>query len=343
MKTLRLFIKLISLLLVFCMLTGMLVGCKEDADGDKDANAENGSDAQPPADPDDPTHVLYGKKVMFIGNSYTYYGRCVLEKKQDRLTQEERQNDKGYFYQLCRANGAKVEVTNWVWGGHNLDHLFGGSCYADRGCDFIDHLSYLTDRYFDYVVIQEGSGSKNYTAWYDRIMEIFREANPNVKFVIIAHHSNHTSTNTNYQAVRSELKNLETKGAIIADWGKMVSDIYLGNTEVPGATLTYDKNSFVVNWSEKDGYHPNMLTGYITALWVYCVITGEKAEGQPHDFCTDKSISSKFDIDAFCKKYYTYNGATTNIKEVFASDADMLGLQQLIDRYIAEKAYRTYP
>ena len=312
----KIFIKIVALLLVLTTVGALLAACKDE---------------------EPVPNALEGKKVLFIGNSYTYYGRCVIEKKQSVQKQEYRENDKGYFYQLCKANGVNVSVTNWTWGGHNLEHLFGGNCTADRGCDGLDHTKSLKDHYFDYVVIQEGSGpSGHFHSIIDKVVNLFKEANPNVQFVLIAHHSNYTSTNANYQEVRASLKDMSARGMIIADWGRMTTDIYEGRVQVPGATQTFHKDSFVVHWPG-DNYHPNMLTGYITALWVYSVITGERAEGQPYAFCTDKSISSKFDIDAFVKKYYTEG--ETNIKEIFSSEADMKGLQQLIDTYIARKPY----
>ena len=41
-----------------------------------------------------------------IGNSFTYYGKCVLQKGRTVLEQEPRDNDKGYFYRLCKSDGA---------------------------------------------------------------------------------------------------------------------------------------------------------------------------------------------------------------------------------------------
>ena len=133
------------------------------------------------------SHMLDGKKIIFVGNSFTYYGKTVLEKTQSVLTQSARSNDKGYFYQLCKANGADVSVTNWTFGGHNLYHLFE-ECTANRGCDGVDHASYLTDRSFDYVVFQEGStdiSEEVFAENCERVMSLFREANPNVKFVFL--------------------------------------------------------------------------------------------------------------------------------------------------------------
>lgn len=39
---------------------------------------------------------------------------------------------------------------------------------------------------------------------------------------------------------------------------------------------------------------------------------------------------------------YTYDGAPTNYPDIFASEADMKGLQELVDRCLEEKAFREY-
>ena len=49
--------------------------------------------------------MLSGKKILFIGNSYTYYGNAVMHKGYSVLTQEARSGDQGWFYQLCKAKG----------------------------------------------------------------------------------------------------------------------------------------------------------------------------------------------------------------------------------------------
>ena len=74
----------------------------------------------------------------------------------------------------------------------------------------------------------------------------------------------------------------------------------------------------------------------------YCAITGESAVGQTDAFCNDSSLNSHFNFGAFINKYYTYDNATTNFPAIFASKADMDGIRELIDRYLEEKAYRTY-
>ena len=101
---------------------------------------------------------------------------------------------------------------------------------------------------------------------------------------------------------------------------------------MPGATLPYLRSSFVVS---KDDHHENLLAGYLTTLFVYCAITGESAVGQPYDFCDNKEIDPLFDLEAFRDKNYP-NDAPTNFVEIFRSEADMNGLQQLVDQYLAK-------
>ena len=279
--------------------------------------------------------------ILFIGNSFTWYGKCVLDKGQNAWGLERRTDDQGYFYQVCKANGVEASVTNFTFGGHALDDWYTGNCQANRGHNGLDHMAYLTDRNYDYVVLQQGSGGSDNAdilAECQPLMDIFREVNPDTQFVFLVHHRVHM-TDTAY---KTNLKDLEEAGIIVVDWGKLVADVIDGTTAVPGATQTYDQNSFVIRKSASDGYHENMLGGYITAQMLYCALTGESAVGQDYSFCGDKTVNKAFDFEKFLKDEYSYDSATSNFIEIFNSEADMLGLQQLIDRYLAEKAYREY-
>ena len=298
---------------------------------------------------------LDGKSIIFIGNSYTYYGQTVIEKDQKYVDQNSRTGDKGYFYQLCKSEGIDVEVTNWTFGGHSLDHLFGGSCYAERGCDGVNHKAHFVDKSFDYVVIQPGSGktsSDRFLTDVEYVMDFFKEANPNVKFVILVPYSAYGaygSTPTLAIEFLNSLKIVAEKGAIIVDWGALVMDIINGEARIEGSTIGYVKNTFVISKSANDGYHPSQLSGYITTLMTYAAITGESAVGKDYTFCNNPllspngSTSSKFfNFDKYISTYYTYNGATTNYPDVFASELDMAGIQVLIDEYLDERAYLEY-
>ena len=277
--------------------------------------------------------ALQGKKIIFIGNSYTFWGQTVLFKDQDVLTQAERSYDHGYFYQLCKKNGIEVAVTNWTFGGHDLTAMFGQPCNkGDEKCQDEYHEYYLQDNYFDYVCIQpyrEKEFTGDIVTHLEYIMDFFRKANPNVHFLLLVPQM---APERGYDWYKQIGKLHEKAGVTICNWGGMLHDISEGDTQVPGATLTYDRSSFV---NSKDDHHENLLAGYITTLMVYCAITGESAVGQPYDFVNDSSLDPKFDLLAFKEKNYPDNGVT-NFDEAFASEADMQGFQQLVDQYLQE-------
>lgn len=271
---------------------------------------------------------LNGKKIVFVGDSFLFTGRCVMPIKD--CSEGSRQNDVGYFYQLCKANGIGVSVTNWTFGGKCLDEIM------DRYiCDYTD-LSY------DYVIL---SGGRKSTATYaelektlDRYVETFRAANPNVQFLYLVTSGAHNlSVKETFPVdVLNNLEKVEQKGITVVDWGGLVADLAFGNVEVPGGMQTYNNYTFVHNRAETDGFHPNQLTGYITAQMIYCAITGESAVGQPYDFWN----KDPFDPQAYYE--YAYPCGPSNYQEVFDSDADMTGIQELIDRYLEEKPYLNY-
>ena len=290
---------------------------------------------------------LNGKKIIFFGNSYTYYGKCVITKGQSVFSQNERINDEGYFYQICKANGVDINVTNFTFGGHYLKDFHPTGCAADRGHDGLNHLSYISDFNYDYVVLQTGSGPLNYPdllAECQPIMQPFREANPNVKFIFLANHIdyllNHTTQFKDGYVWRGDIKKLADAGILVVDWGSLVCDIMNGDVKVPGATQEYKFNSFIISQSETDGHHQNMLTGYITALMTYCAITGESAQGQRWSFPENSNFNEQA-IAAYRAKYYTYN-PETNFDAILTSEADMTGIQQLMDQYLPAKTYLGY-
>ena len=282
-----------------------------------------------------------GNKVIFFGNSRTYYGKCVLEKGQTVETQAERVGDEGYFYQICKANGYDVDVTNFTFGGHVLKDFYSETCTTRSSHH---HLKELVDRNYDYVVMQTGSVDKDLGTIVETVqsmMDVFLAENPNTKFIFLVTNNVHYG---NY-AWRSTIKDLEQIGVTVVDWGALVNDLVNGDTTVPGGTETYHKFSFTVNATEGDGYHPNMLTGYITAQMVYSAITGDTAVGQEYAFWNDPRAREEFNVDTYKKAYYSYDStrpSNHNFEKIFASVADMTGLQQLMDRYLEEKGYRDY-
>ena len=285
-------------------------------------------------------NMLDGKKILFVGNSFTYYGKTVIEKGVQVLTQAERGNDKGFFYQLCHEKGMNVSVTNWTFGAHRLSDSLG-VCTANKSCKGTDHLSYLVDRNFDYVVLQQGTvtqTSVEFLSIIDAAIAIFKKANPHVKFAFLMQYRIHEQM---YEW-RSAIKELEARGVTVVDWGALVWDLITGAAVVPNTKEGYNRNTFIISKSESDGYHPNMLTGYITTLMTYCALTGDSAVGQPYKFCGDAKINLAFDFEKFKSSFYTYGDSSTNFDTVLKSAENIRGIQELVDKYLAEKRFLTY-
>ena len=273
--------------------------------------------------------TLHEKKILFIGNSYTFYGNTVIHKGYTVLTRERRDNDPGYFYQLCKRNGMDVSVTNWTFGSHNLTDFFAeAGCDAHRDCHGHRHQDYLEDGIFDFVCLQPWLEPKFEGDLAEHVapaMEFFRSRNPQVQFLLLIPHMAHEKS----FVWLPQADKLKALGFKICDWGKLAYDLSEGSVTVPGGTIPLCRSSFV---NSMDNHHENPLAGYITTLMVYCAITGQRAEGQPFDFCFDKELHKKFDLEAFKKG--NYPDGETNFIEVFQSPADMLGLQKLVDQYL---------
>ena len=311
------------------------------------------------------SHVLDGKRILFIGNSYTYYGNMVgtLWYSVDEDVIPRRFNDTGAFYQLCRQNGANVTVTNWAWSGHNLTDMFSGNCQNKNRHPGYDHLADLKkydQMYYDYVVIQPSSSVTNIDTLKGNIKficETFKEVNPNVEFVYNICDRYYRRANDADKAYTNEIENIATEYNLkIANWGKLVADILSGEAVVENSTEEYTNNTFLVSNSATDGYHPNLLTGYISTQTIYSVLTGESAVGEDCSFCTDASLCADdswgnfFDLEYYLSSYYKYDNISdpesevkltgddlTNFPEILASKTEMEGIQKLIDKYV--KAY----
>ena len=325
--------KQIAMLLVLLLLFGC-VGCgaeTQTAQPTQEATQETAQETARTAT-QAAMDALNGKRIIFVGNSYTYFGQAVMSHDANDSNLLFRTGDTGYFYQLCKAMGMEVEVTNWTFGGHDLTDSLGSSCTHGHAPG-TDHLSYLTDRSFDYVALQlykedEYAGDMN--AHLQPLMDLFREANPDVKFLLLVPHM---AYDRKYIWVE-DLETMDRSDITVCNWGRMLDDIVKGTTEVPGATQPYGRPTFVVSIDEKDGHHQNLLAGYLTCAMVYCAITGEKAEGLPYAFADDSILNKRFDMEAYKAKNYVYE-PYTNFVEVYRSEADMLGLQQLVDQYLA--------
>ena len=286
-----------------------------------------------------PPHMLQGKKFIIIGNSHTYNGKVVLKMDKSVLEQSARSNDMALFYQLCKANGAEVSVTNWCFSGHGLQHLFGNPC-GISACNGVKHEDYLTDRFFDYVVITPGVGENSVASLEEDIAYItnfFREANPNVKFVCLGNASVYGKNRTDeaYPGITNYYKTLEEQGFLIADWGMVVSDLIDGYSSVPGTKEQYTKNTFIVS----DGFHPNVLSGYVASMMLYCVITDEAAVDQPRRLFVDDPTMADM-VSNQLKNSYEFGDLDTNFHKILTSESELEGLQIMVDQYLEDKPYR---
>ncbi len=282
---------------------------------------------------------LDGKKIIFIGNSMIYYGRCV--ERNTNLEQEKREDDRGYFKQICASHGVDVSVTNWTFGGHQFRDLLSDECeYCDKkGNGRPNHKSYLTDRNYDYVVLSEGSRSQgNFVYEMKQLMKMFTDVNPNTKFVYLCHLRQHMKNLTD---VLYELKTIADMGVTICDWGKALFDI-LNDGCVEGGSEKYNNNTFIISQSENDGHHGNLLSGYLTALATYSAITGKKCEGQSYDFYNNTTLLADFDVAAYKAKYYCYGDTETNFDKIFTMPQEMLALQRKMDYTLSKEEWKNY-
>lgn len=284
---------------------------------------------------------LHGKRIIFIGNSHIFKGGVVNYLGNEVVKQEIRQDDVGLFHLLCKENGARVSVTNWTFSGHGLQSLFGQPCTMESTpCSGKSHEEFLLNRYYDYVVVSPGVSMNSARLLPENtayIKDFFLKENPNAKFILLGNASvyGHNKDSTPYPGITGYYKTLEEQGWLIADWGRVVSDLITGQAAVPGTQEVFNKNSFII----KDGFHPNLLSGYIASVMTYCAITGEPATTLAPDFFSSTS-AFKVMIANQLSESYTYGERDTNFHKVLLSDTEMSGILQLIDQQLAQKPYR---
>lgn len=289
--------------------------------------------------------LIKNKKAIFVGNSFIYWGTCVTfipyrDEKDAEIDAADmalrlQGGDKGYFSQICKANGTDIDVYNFTYGGQNLDWIYEKKL-KDLDKTFLEDI--------DYVFISEaGQDSSSFRASFDKVANLFTKAE---EIVYLAHENTFRSDAKN---IINELPKLSASGVKVVAWGDLVSDIYNGEVAVPNAKITYNRNSFVKNSTglmplhsavislsgNGDNFHQNPLAGYITAQMAFSAITGSSCVGQKYDFCWDKTIAPQYDFDNFIECQYN-NGQTTNFVEIFNSADDMNGIQQLMDVYMAK-------
>ena len=318
--------KIIAFIVTFCMLF-LLFACG--STGNSSATSAPTEATKGPLD---------GKKIIFIGNSHTYVGNVVSQVYNKNPRQEDRDNNKGLFYLLCNRLGSEVSVTNWTFSSHGLASIFGESCTVKGDCYGMDHKSYMTDRYFDYVVIQPGVGENSEKTIAEDIalvVDFFKEANPDVKFVLLGNASvyGNNKTDTPYPGITGYYKTLAEQGFLMADWGKLANDLIHGIVVPEGSSITYNKNCFVI----KDGFHPNYLSGYIASVMTYCAITGTAAADIPADMFQDSAMVIA--LDSHLSKSYSNPEYDTNCKIILTTQTELEKVHLLIDKYLADKPY----
>ncbi|MBR2347332.1 MAG: hypothetical protein IKA68_06995 [Clostridia bacterium] len=255
------------------------------------------------------TRSLDGKNILFMGNSFVYYGFCIIEGNQKSV-------DHGYLYQICKANGDEVNVYDYVWGGKDLKWIYD------------NHLSVADPEFLktiDIVFMSEaGNNNASLIEDIEEIQALFPET---TEFYYMSHAYVHQANTTH---IKDAFPKLIEKGIPVGDWGAIAYDLWRGAVKFPESKITYNKETFIKN--KGDTYHQNMLSGYLTAQMAYCLATGVSAVGQDYSFCCDTSINSQFDVNKFIENHY--NEGTTNMDMVFESAYDMLEIQKLIDEYI---------
>ena len=267
---------------------------------------------------------LDGKTVMMVGNSMLYYGNCTIINKQG-------EEDNGYFKQLTKLNGENTSVIDMCYPGKSLVYIYE---------NYLEGFSAEKRAEVDYVVLSEHSaGSEDLQRDVGNIMALFPES---TRFYFVCHPMIYENDVRN---VIEKLEDLRKMGVEIVNWGKLVYDIYTGETEVPYSLKAYARSTFLKDnvgykngsgavkaGSEGDRKHPNLLSGYITALSLYTAMTNRSAVIQEYEFTNDKTIHKYYDYETFIAAHY--NGVvTTNFDEIFSSVYDMAGIQRLINEY----------
>lgn len=258
------------------------------------------------------------KRIAFVGNSFTFYGKCVNVNAFDGL-------DDGYFYQLARSLGDDVTVTNFTWGGASFWHK--GSGFAQRM--LYEKMKELHPAYYnnpeglpvedfyrqDAVVLQQ-SGDRIKETYEDArlIMSLFAPETV-FGFYITTYDAFH-----DFEPSFEAAERIRDGGGVYIPLGHMVNDIIKGNAIVKDSEFEYNKNSFIV-CKEGDGFHPNTLTGYLTALTVYYAFTERDITDAAYDFACG--------LDK--EKHYTLG--ETNHGEILCSDKELRSLKEQVMLY----------
>ena len=257
------------------------------------------------------------KRVAFVGNSFTFFGGCVNAERFDSC-------DDGYFYKLSKAFGDDVTVTNFTWGGASFLHK--GEGFAERSLYLKMkelHPAYynnpdglpLDDFYRQDFVILQQSGDNIRETYEDArlITELF---SPETKFgFYVTTYDAFHNFSPSFEAARR----IRDAGGVYIPLGHMIDDI-INNRVSVGGKEEYNKNSFIV-CRKGDTFHPNTLTGYLTALCVYRAVTER-----------DVTLADSSFVEAIEKEAF-YSLGESNHERIIASDDEMRTLKALINIY----------
>lgn len=257
------------------------------------------------------------KRVAFVGNSFTFYGKCVNVERFDSY-------DDGYFYKLAKSFGDDICVTNFTWGGASFWHK--GDGFAERALYLKMkelHPAYynnpdglpLDEFYRQDLVILQQSGDNIKQTYEDAslIMALF-PPETRFGFYVTTYDAFH-SFEPSFNAARR----IRDAGGVYIPLGHIVDDI-INNRVSVGKNEKYNKNSFIV-CRKGDGFHPNTLTGYLTALCVYRAVTERDVTLADHSF-----------IEGMDKEQF-YPLGESNHKMIIESDAEMSALKSLVNIY----------
>ena len=267
---------------------------------------------------------LDGKKIMFAGNSLTYYGEVVINDNGSPTAK------KGVFEKVAEYFGDKVSVTNFTYGsagftdGRDKASSDGiPSSYTNYGIYQLMielHPNYYNnpngkemDPFYDQDVVVFQQRGASISSSYDQVKKIAALFPEDTRFAVMITHYDTKNTSTS-----SALKKTLADGWTVIPAGDLVTDLW--NGKIANTSFKYTKNDFVIT---KDNVHPNYLTGYIKALMTYCALTSRSAVGADYSF-VNRSTS-----------YYA-SAAETQFEDVLKSPSEMLLIQALIDSYIVK-------
>ena len=266
------------------------------------------------------------KRVMFAGNSMLYYGEVVINSNGSPTTK------KGNFARLAEKLGDNVTVTNFTYGSAGF--FDGRNKASDDGLPagtsnygLYQLMTGLHPNYYnnpqgkamddfyrqDWVIFQQRGAHVSDT--YNQLKKLAALFPPETKFAVMITHYDIAEKGNNLAA----LKKVKNDGWLVLPWGEMVSDLW--NNKVSGMGYKYKRADFV---NTKDNQHPNFLTGYIETLMTYCALTGNTAVGADYSFVS-KDL-----------KYYPAGESSTQFVKVLNDSAEMVRIQELIDRRLAE-------